>query len=154
MPAAASRRLGPSRPFAQHATTNVPQVLADACSLEHDSCICDESAPALLDCGDAKMASKQVTLAVGAVLFTAVNLLVLAANWSMTAHAKVADRDYSALEVNADFRRAIRDVVSQIDQSYWRRNNAFRGAVMDVVEKSCHVPYRGSTNLWCRVQSF
>jgi hypothetical protein len=100
------------------------------------------------------MASKQVTLAVGAVLFTAVNLLVLAANWSMTAHAKVADRDYSALEVNADFRRAIRDVVSQIDQSYWRRNNAFRGAVMDVVEKSCHVPYRGSTNLWCRVQSF
>jgi len=45
-----------------------------------------------------------VTLAVGAVLFTAINLLVLAANWSITAHAKVAGR--------------------------------------------------GSTNLWCRVQSF
>jgi hypothetical protein len=38
------------------------------------------------------MASKQVTLAVGAVLFTALNLLVLAANWSITAHAKVAGR--------------------------------------------------------------
>ena len=98
------------------------------------------------------MASKQVTLAVGAVLFTAINLLVLAANWSITAHAKVAGR--FALEVDADFRRAVRDVVTQTDQSYWRRNNAFRGAVMEVVEKSCHLPYRGSTNLWCRVQSF
>jgi len=92
------------------------------------------------------MASKQVTLAVGAVLFTAINLLVLAANWSITAHAKVA--------VAADYRRAIMDVVSQMDQSYWRRNNAFRGAVMEVVEKSCHLPYRGGTNLWCRLQSF
>ena len=98
------------------------------------------------------MVSKQVTLAVGAVLFTAINLLVLAANWSITSHAKVAGR--SALEVDADFRRAVRDVVTQTDQSYWRRNNAFRGAVMEVVEKSCHLPYRGSTNLWCRVQSF
>ena len=59
------------------------------------------------------MASKQVTLAVGAVLFTTINLLVLAANWSITAHAKVAGR--SALEVDADSRRAIRDVVSQMD---------------------------------------
>jgi hypothetical protein len=92
------------------------------------------------------MASKQVTLAVGAVLFTAINLLVLAANWSNTAHAKVAS--------DADFRRAIRDVVSQMDQSYWRRNSAFRSAVVEVVEKSCHLPYRGSTSLWCRVQSF
>jgi len=92
------------------------------------------------------MASKQVTLAVGAVLFTAINLLVLAANWSMTAHAKVT--------VDADFRRVIRNVVSQMDQSDWRRNNAFRGAVMEVVEKSCHLPYRGGTNLWCREQSF
>ena len=100
------------------------------------------------------MASKQVTLVVGAVLFTAINLLVLAANWSINAHAKVAGMDFSALEVDADFRRAIRDVVSQMDQSYWRRNNAFRGAVMEVVEKSCHLPYRGSTNLWCRVQTF
>ena len=57
------------------------------------------------------MASKQVTLAVGAVLFTAINLLVLAANWSITAHAKVAGMNFSALEVDADFRRAIRDVV-------------------------------------------
>ena len=95
------------------------------------------------------MASKQITLAVGAALFTAINLLVLAANWSITAHAKVGGR-----EVDEDFRRAIRDVVSQMDQSYWRRNNAFRGAVMEVVEKSCHLPYRGSTNLWCRVQTF
>jgi hypothetical protein len=92
------------------------------------------------------MASKQVTLAIGAVLVTAINLLVLAANWSMTAHAKVA--------VDADFRRVIRDVVSQMDQSYWRRNNAFQGAVMEVVEKNCHLPYRGGTNLWCRAQSF
>ena len=92
------------------------------------------------------MASKQITLAVGAALFTAINLLVLAANWSITAHAKVA--------VDADYRRAIMDVVSQMDQSYWRRNNAFRGAVMEVVEKSCHLPYRGGTNLWCRLQSF
>jgi hypothetical protein len=58
------------------------------------------------------MASKQVTLAVGAVLFTAINLLVLAANWSITPHAKVAGMNFSALEVDADFRRAIRDVVS------------------------------------------
>src|SRR5215472_13867048 len=81
-----------------------------------------------------KMASKQVTLAVGAVLFTAINLLVLAANWSITAHAKVAGMNFSALEVDADFRRAIRDVVSQMDQAYWRRNNCFRGAVVEVVE--------------------
>jgi hypothetical protein len=98
------------------------------------------------------MAPKQVTLTVGAVLFTTINLLALAANVSITAHAKVAGR--SAPEVDADFRRAIRDVVSQMDQSYWRRNSGFRGAVMEVVEKSCHPPYRGSTNLWCRVQSF
>ena len=71
------------------------------------------------------MASKQLTLAVGAVLFTAINLLVLAANWSITAHAKVAGMNFSALEVDADFRRAIRDVVSQMDQSYWRRNKVF-----------------------------
>ena len=100
------------------------------------------------------MASKQVTLAVGALLFTAINLLALSANWSITAHARVAGMDFSAIAVDEDFRRAIRDVVSQIDQSYWRRNNAFRGAVMEVVEKSCHLPYRGGTNLWCRVQSF
>jgi hypothetical protein len=42
------------------------------------------------------MASKQVTLAVGAVLFTAINLLVLAANWSITPHAKVAGMNFSA----------------------------------------------------------
>ena len=97
------------------------------------------------------MASKQVALSVGAALFTTINLLVLAANWSITAHAKVAGR--SALEVDADSRRAIRDVVSQMDQSYWRRNNAFQGAVM-VVEKNCHLPFKGSTSLRCRVQSF
>jgi hypothetical protein len=28
-----------------------------------------------------------------------------------------------------------------MDQSYWRRNNAFRGAVMEVVEKNCHTLY-------------
>ena len=99
------------------------------------------------------MASKQVTLAVGAVLFTTINLLVLAANWSITAHAKVAGMDYSALEVDADFRRAIRDVVSQMDQSYWRRNNGFRGAVVEVVER-CRLPYRDAASLRCRVQSF
>jgi len=99
------------------------------------------------------MASKQVTLAVGAVLFTAINLLVLAANWSITAHAKVAGMDFSALEVDADFRRAIRDVVSQMDQSYWRRNNGFRGTVVEVVER-CHLPYRDAGSLRCRVQSF
>ena len=99
------------------------------------------------------MASKQVTLAVGAVLFTAINLLVLAANFSITAHAKVAGMDYSALEVDADFRRAIRDVLSQMDQSYWRRNSGFRGAVVEVVE-GCHLPFKGSTSLRCRVQSF
>ena len=99
------------------------------------------------------MASKQVTLVVCAVLFTAINLLVLAANWSIAAHAKVGSMDYSALEVDADFRRAIRDVVSQMDQSYWRRNNAFRGAVVEVVEP-CHLPYRDSTSLRCRGQSF
>ena len=99
------------------------------------------------------MASKQITLAVGAVLFTAINLLVLAANWSITAHAKVAGMDYSALEIDADFRHAIRNVVSQMDQSYWRRNNAFRGAVVELVE-GCHLPYRESTNLRCRGQPF
>ena len=110
-------------------------------------------ASALPDCGEAKMASKQVTLVVCAVLFTAINLLVLAANWSIAAHAKVGGMDYSALEVDADFRRAIRDVVSQMDQSYWRRNNAFRGAVVEVVE-GCHLPYRDSRSLRCRGQSF
>src|SRR5215469_5414587 len=71
------------------------------------------------------MASKQVTLVVCAVLFTAINLLVLAANWSIAAHAKVGGMDYSALEVDADFRRAIRDVLSQMDQSYWWRKPSF-----------------------------
>jgi hypothetical protein len=99
------------------------------------------------------MTSKQITLAVGAVLFTAINLLVLAANWSISAHAKVAGMDFSALEVDPDFRRAIRDVVSQVDQSYWRRNNAFRSAVEEVVE-SCRLPYRDSRTLRCRAQSF
>jgi hypothetical protein len=54
------------------------------------------------------MSPKQVTLAVGAVLFTAINLLVLAANWSISAHAKVAGMDFSRLEVDTDFRRAVR----------------------------------------------
>ncbi len=98
------------------------------------------------------MTSKKVTLVVGAVLVTAINLLVLAANWSITAHAKVAGMDFSALLVDPDFRRAIKDVVSQMDQSYWRRNNAFRGAVEEVVE-GCHLPYRGSMSLRCRAQS-
>jgi hypothetical protein len=97
------------------------------------------------------MTSKQVALALGAVLFSVINLLVLAANWSMTAHAKVAGMDFSRLEVNEDFRRAIRDVMSQMDQSYWRRNNAFRAAVEEVVE-GCRLPYRGSTSLRCRLQ--
>ena len=97
--------------------------------------------------------TSKLALAVGAVLFTTINLLVLAANWSITAHAKVAGMDFSALEIDADFRRAIRDVVSQMDQSYWRRNNGFRGAVIEVVER-CHLPYRDSTSIRCRVQSF
>ena len=99
------------------------------------------------------MTSKHATLAVGAILFTAINLLVLAANWSIAAHAKVAGMAFSALEVDTDFRRAIRDVVSQMDQSYWRRNNAFRGAVEEVVER-CHLSYRGSASLRCRGQTF
>jgi len=33
------------------------------------------------------MTSKQIALVLGAVLFTVINLLVLATNWSMTAHA-------------------------------------------------------------------
>jgi hypothetical protein len=53
------------------------------------------------------MIPKQVTLAAGAVLFTAINLLVLAANWSITAHAKVAGMDFSRLEIDTDFRRAV-----------------------------------------------
>ena len=61
--------------------------------------------------------------------------------------------NFSALEVDADFRRAIRDVVSQMDQSYWRRNNGFRGAVVEVVER-CRLPYRESTSLRCRAESF
>ena len=45
------------------------------------------------------MTSKQIALVLGAVLFTFINLLVLATNWSMTAHAKVAGMDFSRLEV-------------------------------------------------------
>jgi hypothetical protein len=97
-----------------------------------------------------KMTSKQIALAIGAVIFTVINLLVLAANWS--AHAKVAGMDFSRLEVDEDFRRAIRDVMSQVDQSYWRRNSAFRAAVEEVVE-GCRLPYRGSMSLRCRLQS-
>jgi hypothetical protein len=157
-----SRRFPPPRTVEEQSACfrvaeHLPSVLlahfvGDAPSLVRGSCICNESAPALSDCAEAKMSSKQVTLAVGAALFTTINLLVLAANWSITAQAKVAGRP--APEVDADFQRAIRDVVSQMDQSYWRRNNAFRGAVMEVVEKSCRLPYRGSTDLWCRLQSF
>jgi hypothetical protein len=96
------------------------------------------------------MTSKQIAVVVGAVLFTAINLLVLAASWSMTAHAKVAGMDFSRLEVDEDFRRAIRDVMSQADQSYWRRNSAFRTAVEEVVE-GCRLPYRDSMSLRCRL---
>jgi hypothetical protein len=99
------------------------------------------------------MTSKQIPLAVGAVLFTAINLLVLAANWSATAHAKVAGMDFSRLEVDADFRRAVRDIVAEMDQSYWRRNSAFRGASMGVVE-DCQLSYRGSRNIRCHAQTF
>jgi len=99
------------------------------------------------------MTSKQIALVLGAVLFTVINLLVLATNWSMTAHAKVAGMDFPRLEVDEDFRRAIRDVMSQMDQSYWRRNSAFRAAVEEVVE-GCRLPYRGSMSLRCRLQSF
>jgi hypothetical protein len=60
------------------------------------------------------MSPKQVTLAVAAVLFTAINLLVLAANWSISAHAKVAGMDFSRLEVDTDFRRAVREVVAEM----------------------------------------
>ncbi len=97
------------------------------------------------------MTSKQIALSVGAVLFTVINLLVLAANCSITAHAKVAGMDFSRLEVDEDFRRAIKDVISQVDQSYWRRNSAFRAAVEEVVE-GCHLPYKGSMSLRCRLQ--
>jgi hypothetical protein len=100
-----------------------------------------------------KMTHKQVTLVVGAVLFTTINLLVLAANWSVTAHAKVAGMDFSRLEVDTDFRRAVREVVAEMDQSYWRRNIAFRGAVVDVVE-GCKLSYRGSRNIRCHAQTF
>jgi hypothetical protein len=100
-----------------------------------------------------KNESQQLTLAVAAVLFTAINLLVLAANWSITAHAKVAGMDFSRLEVDTDFRRAVREVMAEMDQSYWRRNIGFRGAVVDVVE-GCHLPYRGSTSLRCYSQPF
>ena len=99
------------------------------------------------------MTSKQIPLAVGAVLFTAINLLVLAANWSATAHAKVAGMDFSRLVVDADFRCAVREIVAETDQSYWRRNGSFRGAIMDVVE-GCQLSYRGSRNIRCRAQSF
>lgn len=71
------------------------------------------------------------------------DLLVLAANWSITAHAKVAGMDFSRLEVDTDFRRAVRDIVAEIDQSYWRRNSAFRSVVADVVE-GCQLSYRAA----------
>ena len=99
------------------------------------------------------MTSKHITLVVGAVLFTAINLLVLAANWSITAHAKVAGMDFSRLEVDTDFRRAVRDIVAEIDQSYWRRNSAFRSVVADVVE-GCQLSYRGGRHIRCHAQTF
>jgi hypothetical protein len=68
--------------------------------LGHESCICNEFAPALSERERQKWLSKQVTLAAGAVVF--INLLVLAANWSITAHAKVGGMDFSALEVDAE----------------------------------------------------
>ena len=116
-------------------------------------CICNESAPALSDRGEAKMTSKYIPLAVGAVLFTAINLFVLTANWSITAYAKVAGMDFSRLEVDTDFRRAVRDIVAEMDQSYWRRNSAFRGVVVDVVE-GCQLSYRGSRNIRCHARTF
>src|SRR5262249_26459925 len=99
------------------------------------------------------MTSKHKPLAVGAVLFTAINLFVLTANWSISAHAKVAGMDFSRLEVDTDFRRAVRDIVAQMDQSYWRRNSAFRGVVVDVVE-GCQLSYRGSRNIRCHARTF
>jgi hypothetical protein len=76
------------------------------------------------------MTSKHLALALGAVLFTVINLLVLAANWSMTAHAKVAGMDFSRLEVDEDFRRAIRDVAdgSILLAAEQRLSNRSRGS--------------------------
>jgi hypothetical protein len=134
-----------------HAATNISAVkskrlrsLLRPCT---KFCICNPTAERQ------KRIPKQVTLGVGAILFTAINLLVLAANWSITAHAKVAGMDFSRLKVDTDFRRVVREVVAEMDQSYWRRNIAFRCAVVDVVE-GCHLPYRGSTSLRCHAQPF
>jgi hypothetical protein len=50
-------------------------------------------------------------------------------------------------------RIAVREVVAEMDQSYWRRNITFRGAVVDVVE-GCQAagPYAAMRNLFEKLQ--
>jgi hypothetical protein len=57
------------------------------------------------------MTFKYIALALGATLFTAINLAVLAANWSITARAEVAGMDYRDLIRDRDFRRAVESIV-------------------------------------------
>jgi hypothetical protein len=54
---------------------------------------------------------KRFVWVIGAGLFTAFNLVVLAANWSISAHAKVADMDSYALRYDYDFKHAVQSIV-------------------------------------------
>lgn len=53
------------------------------------------------------MASKCVVLAITAGFLTAINLVVLAANWSKTARADVAGMDARSLIQDRDFHLAV-----------------------------------------------
>ena len=56
------------------------------------------------------MPSKYIVLAIGVAL-TLLNIAVLGANWSITAHAAVDGMDSRALRCDSDFRRAVKGIV-------------------------------------------
>jgi hypothetical protein len=57
------------------------------------------------------MASRYIVLATAAILFTALNLIILAANWSIQGRANVAGMDRRDLYDDREFRWAVQDVI-------------------------------------------
>jgi hypothetical protein len=63
------------------------------------------------------MTPKHIALTIAVVLFTALNVLSWAVNWSIRAQAGVAGMDYSDLRRDSDFRRAVESIVKSIVES-------------------------------------
>jgi len=56
----------------------------------------------------------KISWAIAMALFTIINLTALAANWSITARAEVAGKDYRDLEKDPDFKRAVEYIAEDV----------------------------------------